>query len=219
MNYKSKFIDGHEVIFSSKWIYDLESEIHFNWYYHQADLVYSNCSKEQKIIEIGLGTGLLSDLLKRRGWNIQTLDIDEAKKPDFCESALDFDFQKHHINTVLAFEIFEHIPFSTFEKVIEKMSVSRVAEIYFSLPWNERLLASISFKFPKIRLVRWCFSVSLGLISTNEHFWELSKNERNINAKKLITLDKLNAVFIDNRYSLQKLNKIGCIQYFKAKKF
>ena len=79
MKYKTKVVDGKKVSYSSDWINDLESEEHFNWYFQQASIVYNNCSKTSALLEIGVGTGLLSDLLKKRGWNIKTLDIDEKK--------------------------------------------------------------------------------------------------------------------------------------------
>ncbi len=63
MKYKTKTIDGHDVCFSADWINGLEQEMHFNWYFHQADLIYKNCSREEKLLEIGVGTSLLSDLL------------------------------------------------------------------------------------------------------------------------------------------------------------
>jgi hypothetical protein len=99
------------------------------------------------------------------------------------------------------------------------MSGSGVAAIYFSLPWNERLLFSISFKFPKIRQISWRFSVPLGSISTKAHFWELSKKEKKIGDKRLITFDNLKDIFLKNRYSLKRLKKNSTIQYLEAKKF
>jgi len=175
MEYKTKLVDGHEACFCSDWIADLEQELHFNWCYQQADLAYSNCRRDQRILEIGIGTGLLSDLLRKRGWNIKTLDIDENKSPDFCSSASEFDFIHHNIEIVLAFEIFEHIPFSTFEKVVDKLADSDLKAIYFSLPWNERQLIDFRLKLPRLEPLVWSLSFPTGEIVTRAHFWELSK--------------------------------------------
>lgn len=129
MKYKKKIIDGEEVCFSSDWIHNLESDLHFSWYWNQADLVYTHCSREQNIVEISVGTNLLSDLLKRRGWKVRTIDIDKEKKPDFCVSAADFDYAAKKIDVVLAFEVFEHIPFATFETLVKNLSHSNVKDL------------------------------------------------------------------------------------------
>jgi len=218
MKYRKKIVDGHEVVYSPDWINDLESEIHFNWYYHQAELVYSNCTRDQKILEIGIGTGLLSDLLKKRGWDLITLDIDEEKRPDIVGNAVDFDYLANSIDVVLAFEIFEHIPYSTFEKVVQKLAEAKVQAVYFSLPWNERELLDFSFKMPKLNRKNWRLSLGRGEIATTAHFWELSKRGKNISRKKLVSLPTIMDLFERHGFVLTEKKKVGLIQYFSADK-
>lgn len=219
MKYQTVVVDGYEVNYSTDWINELEQEDHFNWYYHQAELVYKNCSRSESLLEIGVGTGLLSDLLKKRGWNVWTLDIDSEKHPDYCGSALDFDYCAIGADVVLAFEIFEHIPYSTFEKTIKKISESAVKRLYFSLPWNERTLINFSLKLPKLQRIEWSFAVGIGSISTESHFWELARKERQLGNKVLVPLYSLTRVFARYNYRVRLLKKIGCIQYFCAEKF
>ncbi|XOF34042.1 MAG: class I SAM-dependent methyltransferase [Candidatus Electrothrix sp. YB6] len=218
MKYQSKIVDGHEVYFSADWIDDLEKEIHFSWYYHQADIVYSNCSRNQKMLEIGIGTGLLSDLLKKRGWDIKTLDIDEKKNPDFCDSAVGFDYEKQSIQVVLAFEVFEHMSFSIFEKVIYKLDQHNVTTIYFSLPWNERRILDLNLKIAKLPSLIWRLAIPAGRINTRTHFWELGKKEKTFGDKKLITLKSMIDIFLKNEYKISCLKRIENIQYFSAEK-
>lgn len=218
MKYKDKIVDGHKVYFSADWINNLEQEIHFNWYYHQANLVYSNCSREQKIIEIGIGTGLLSDLLKKRGWDVKTLDIDNKKNPDFCDSAGEFNYSQHSTQVILAFEIFEHIPLPTFKKVISKLAKDNVRNIYFSLPWNERRIIDLNLKLPKLPTLRWNLSIPHGKIETHAHFWELGNKEKIFKDKQLVTIESLKNIFSKNGYRLSCLKKVGNIQYFSAQK-
>lgn len=219
MEYETKIVDGHEVSFSADWINDLESEIHFNWYFHQASLVYSNCTKDEDILEIGVGTGLLSDLLKKRGWNIKTLDIDARKRVDFNESAVDFDYKKYSIRVVLAFEIFEHIPLSTFEKTLLRIAEGGVQNIYFSLPWNERPVAALSVKLPRLPVRSWSLALPGKQITTRAHFWELGRKDRKFDdGKMLLTLTSLDHIFNRSGYRLRRLNKVGNIEYFVASK-
>jgi hypothetical protein len=211
-------VDGHEVCFASDWIYKLEEEIHFNWYYHQAKMVYSNLNRDNKILEIGLGTGLLSDLLRKRNWNISTLDIDAGKHPDFCESAVDFCYAEHNFDCVLAFEIFEHIPYSTFEKLIKKLSQEKVEKILFSVPWNKIQIFNISLKLPKIPKFEVSLRLSRKRITTKAHFWELSSTSRLLDDKKeLIKQPQMISLFNKNGYDVGLHKRVGNIQYFLAR--
>lgn len=216
MKYKTRLIDGHEVCFSADWIEGLEREIHFNWYYQQAELVYKNCAKNERLLEIGIGTGLLSDLLKKRKWKIQTLDIDDEKNPDFCASAAEFDYTASDIDVVLAFEVFEHMPFLTFEKVIAKIAKSDVRRVYFSLPWNERSLLEFKVKLPKVPGMSLSWAVSKGRIDTPAHFWELSKQNRDLGGKRLVRVESVKELFKAMGFDVNILKKINYIQYLEA---
>jgi hypothetical protein len=218
ISYERKLVDGIEVIFSADWINDLEREIHFGWYWQQANIVYTRCNRAQSILEIGVGTSLLADLLKRRGWRLKTLDIDGRKNPDFCSSAVDFDYGAHKIEVVLAFEIFEHIPFSTFEKVVSKLSECNVRNVYFSLPQCEREILNISFKLPRLKRVAMTYALPRGEITTLAHFWELGYKDKSLGNKQLISIPTLRNLFDKHGYSIQLLNKSGYIQYFAAVK-
>lgn len=218
INYKTKIVDGKEVHYASEWIYDLENEIHFNWYYHQAALVYRNFRRDQQLLEIGLGTGLLSDLLKKRKWNVATLDIDADKHPDFCENAIDFDYNSHDIEAVLAFEVFEHIPFTTFQKIVEKLSNSGVKTICFSLPWCEHEILSLSLKLPKLQKLEWSLRIPRNNVSTKTHFWELSRIEKSMGEKQLIKLPTIANLFKEHGYTLNSGDRIGYIQYFISRR-
>lgn len=72
--------------YSHEWIYELENPYHWNLYWHQLDLVLNRCglTKDQKIIEVGVGSGITSDSLKRKGYDVTTIDIDNNKKTGYC---------------------------------------------------------------------------------------------------------------------------------------
>lgn len=217
MRYRTKNIDGIEVSFSADWIDELESQVHFNWYYQQAKLVYDNCDRTDSILEIGIGTGLLSDLLRRRRWQITTLDIDEEKHPDICESASEFDYSSLDVNVVLAFEVFEHIPFATFENVIKCLSQAHVDRVFFSLPWNEYQLLDFKLTLPFLKEMKIAWSLSKRKITTHAHFWELAKRARTFPDKKLVKLEQMVSFFESQGFKVTPLVKVGCIQYFQAK--
>lgn len=218
MKYKTKKVDGIDVSYSSDWINDLENEIHFNWYYQQARLVYEHCARSDSLLEIGVGSSLLSDLLKRRNWKITTLDIDADKNPDICESASEFDFSSVNTDVVLAFEVFEHMPFTTFEKVVDRFSKSKVKSVYFSLPWNEFKLMEFKLWLPFVHDInfRLDLPVSRNRIDTLTHFWELANREKYLNEKRLVKIQSVVELFGKHGFDLIRLKKIGYIQYFQA---
>jgi len=216
LKYKTKIVDNTEVLYGSWWINDLEHELHFNWYYHQANVIYKNCSRDMHLLEIGVGTNLLSDLLRRRKWTVSTIDIDADKNPDICESAFDFDYNSSDYRIVLAFEIFEHIPYNTFLKTINKISKSHVKKIIFSLPWNELSIFKIDIKLPKVKKISINPTIPRGRISTPAHFWELFRSDKVVDGKKLVSLRQLIFAFQECGFELRELQKIGNIQYFQA---
>ena len=191
MRYNSQIVDGKEAFYSSDWINQLESEQHFSWYHKQLELVYKYCGRNQRLLEIGIGNSCLSDILKRRGWGIKTLDIDEEKAPDFVLPVSDFKFNDHDFNTILAFEIFEHIPFDTFEKTIRNISESSAIQILFSVPRCEKLLFKMSLKLPKLSKFTYSISVPSSRIIEKNHHWELGK------VIKLIEMENIWFLWID----------------------
>ena len=221
MKYQKKVVDGKAVIFSSDWILDLENQTHFSYYWNQLSLIYKCCSREEQILEIGVGTSLLNDVLRRRKFKTLTLDIDSGKNPDFCVNALDFDYQKENIETVLAFEIFEHIPFDTFRKVIDKLSNSSVNKIIFSVPWCEYSLSPIRIKLPKLPPFEPRFSIPRNSIGTPAHFWELTRGSKNIRLssnKLLLSIRSLQSLFLRNHWTLSPAHRVGSIQFFLARR-
>ena len=159
MTHKSKTVDGKEVTYSTSWIKNLENEFHFSTYYEQAKHVYAHISREESLIEAGIGSGLLCDLLSRRGWNIKTVDIDSDKNPDFCSDVLSFDFNQGQFDALLAFEIFEHLPWDTFCKLLEKIQGTSISKILFSVPRCEYELLNFFLRCSSSLRVTVCVSV------------------------------------------------------------
>lgn len=209
---KKTNIDGFDVGFSSEWVNNLESRQHFSWYWCQASLVYKFCKKSDSLLEVGKGTGFLSDVLRGKGWEVKTLDIDEDKRPDYCCDAYSFDYSSVRPDVLLAFEIFEHLPFETFSKVVSKISESSVRRIIFSVPWCERQLFGVSFKFPYLAQRELYVPLPGYKIFEPNHFWELSSRAGN----GLVSLERLRDIFAVSGFTLSAEFKDGRIQFFHA---
>ena len=219
MDYREKSVDGRKVTFSADWINDLERREHFNWYHSQAQLIYQQCSREDKIIEIGVGAALLYDMMKRRGWDFSSLDIDADKNPDFLCSADDFDYAGHHVDVVVAFEVFEHIPLSTLKKVLAQIADSKVKMIGFSVPWNERRRINFQLKIPRLKKISYTNYRELGVIKTQTHFWELAKRAKELDdGKHLVSPQQLHGMFDEIGFDMELVSREGYVQFATARR-
>ncbi|MFX0186794.1 MAG: class I SAM-dependent methyltransferase [Candidatus Hodarchaeota archaeon] len=142
------------------------------------------------ILEIGPGNGLVSDILKKIGYNVKTLDIDESLCPDYNMDIRDMTFLnlKDEFDLVIASQIFEHIKYEEFLSVINRCSLftkiliitlphTNLNSYFFSIDVNFPLLHQRNFKFGfKIYrkkvfhdLSTWRYDID------NRHYWVIGK--------------------------------------------
>ena len=122
------------------------------------------------MLEIGVGTKFLSNYLSSRGRTIHTLDIDEEKSPDYVDDASSFDYGALELDVVVAFEIFEHLPFPLFCRVIQRLSECEIDQIVFSVPWCEKKLLRGQIKLPRLQPYRFSVTVPWRRVTTENHF-------------------------------------------------
>lgn len=150
-------------------------------YFHQIDFALK--TKTQKILEIGVGNMIVADYLKRRGLDVTTCDFDKELEPEYVADVRELPFEDGQFETVLAFEILEHIPFLDFEKAL--LELRRVARknILISFPYSCAYLESIfvfSIPFFKkritlpIRIPYFPFKVEINE-KNKEHYWEMGR--------------------------------------------
>jgi hypothetical protein len=156
-----------------------------------------------------------------------TLDIDDDKKPDYVEDASSFDYSVLNLDTVIAFEIFEHLPFPLFNRVIERLSECDVRQIVFSIPWCEKKLFRGQIKLPRMNPYRFSLTLPWRTVTTENHFWELDSMsmlrrgrvvEQGSNDKVLIPLKQVRALFEDKGYALRLEKKVDDSQFLSAEK-
>lgn len=147
------------------------------WYQIQAVLR----ARPVTVLEIGTGTGIMSDYLRNRlGIKVTTFDFDKSRNPDVVGDVRNLNgyFPARAFDCICAFQVLEHIPYEDFEKMLEDLAfVSRNA-VLISLPYwgyffqfRLRLFKQFSFALGKkiTRPFTWQFN--------GEHYWEIGTRQ------------------------------------------
>lgn len=109
-------------------------EIHFsnfvNSYYQYRDI--QMCQDTRKILEIGPGQGLSTQILWWKGYNVTTLDVDETFEPDHVGSVHDLHmFHDCEFDVVVVSHVLEHLPLPYLDASLQEIArVGRYALIY-----------------------------------------------------------------------------------------
>ena len=184
---KVEIVDGIEYTYSSDWIKELESEEHWRLYWQQQKIIHNYLNPKDKILEIGVGTSFTANYLKSKKFNVTTFDIDKEKTPDIVGNIVEYNWGTIDFNHILAFEVFEHIPFDEFKKALIKLKKICKNNIFISLPLNEMLLFELEYKIPKFRKNILRLPIAKNKITTKNHFWEIG-------------YDKYSEIFIEKMF-------------------
>lgn len=145
-------------------------------YWHQLREVLA--LQPQSVLEVGVGTGINSLLLRQLGCETATMDIDPALKPTHVGSVTAIPLADASYDVVAAFQVLEHLPYDDFRTAASELR--RVASRYvvLSLPDSHKMLTFVlplpfggerRWQIPK---PRWRARVHR---ITGEHQWEINK--------------------------------------------
>lgn len=129
-----------------KWHAKLSLSNFVNCYYQYRDLqLFDGC---KKILIVGPGQGLCTEVLKWKGYEVTTLDIDETLRPDHVGSVHEMSrFETGSFDAVIASHVLEHLAEPYLDaSLIEIARVGRYALIYLpvhGVPFQVRFLAGI----------------------------------------------------------------------------
>ncbi len=127
-----------------KWSRQLNLCNFVNAYYQYEDI--RQCGGVKKILIIGPGQGLDANILKWRGYEVTTLDIDETFKPDVIGSAHNLSmFEDGSFDVVIASHVLEHLPVPYLNQCLSEFArISEYTIVY--LPYAGRHF-QMRFKF------------------------------------------------------------------------
>ena len=121
-----------------------DSLARFASYWHQIE---ETCVLGGDVLEVGVGNGTVSAVLRARGVALTTVDLDSALKPDVVADIRALPFDDRSFDTVLAAEVLEHIPWDeTSAAVGEIVRVARRGAV-ISVP-DSRLAFTMESRLP-----------------------------------------------------------------------
>ncbi len=145
-------LGGIEYQYSTDWVHQLESEQHWRLYWQQQNLMDGYIAEDDHLLEIGVGTGFTANYLRAKNLTVTTADIDKGKNPGIVTNIVSYDFPDSY-DSVLAFEVFEHIPFSEFASLLPRLHgavrstfslvCQEIEKMFFNLVSNSQNFAPI----------------------------------------------------------------------------
>lgn len=164
-----------------KWFNSLSHSNFINSAYQYRDI--QTLGNINTILEIGSGQGLSTQILRQRGYEVTTYDIDTLFKPDFQGSVHDMSvFKSKEFDVTIASHVLEHLPIQLLESSLHEISrVSKYALVYLPVAGTHHM----QFRFmPGIRRID--FNIYLDFYNyleqpsgedakycQGQHYWEL----------------------------------------------
>ncbi|MCB9858512.1 MAG: class I SAM-dependent methyltransferase [Phycisphaerales bacterium] len=101
-------------------------------YWYQAKTV-RDCGGD-RALEIGLGMGLTTWILRRWGMNVSTLDVDPELRPSIVGDLRRMPFADNAYDTILIAEVLEHLPFEQFDAALTELRRVTSRSLIITLP-------------------------------------------------------------------------------------
>ncbi|WP_029918126.1 class I SAM-dependent methyltransferase [Pelobacter seleniigenes] len=158
----------HEYVNKPRW----------NSIWHQIDEVIS--LKPNKVLEVGVGSGIFKSVISLFGIVIETIDIDKDLNPDYIGSVISMPFNDDSYDIVCAFQVLEHLPYADAIRAFHEISRVSKRYIVLSIPdfnkvWRYQLyipkLGEIDFFIPRPSFFRKIHRFD------GEHYWEIGKKQ------------------------------------------
>ena len=153
-----------------------------SYFYQLREILSKNPSS---VLEVGVGEGVIREyLLNHTNIDYKSFDIAEDLKPDIVGSVSDMALPDNSFDLICAFEILEHLPFSSFDKAVSELFRVSKSFVIISLPHFGPPI-TFDFKFPLLSRIKFAFKIPFYKKHTfnGQHYWEIGK--RGYSAKRI----------------------------------
>lgn len=163
------------------------------------------------ILEVGLGPGLLTGMLKCICKEVVTVDFAEDLKPDIVSDIQSIPLENATFDLVCSFQVLEHIPWCKVPDALREMARISRQYVLFSVPDNDVMKEPVlSVRFSLLnRSIGYSLTKKRynGVSNVKEHYWEIGVNgATNASLKEIIDNSHLTLInnWLDgvNRYFL-----------------
>lgn len=150
-------------------------------YYYQLRGVSDLVEPGASVLEIGIGSGLVSACLRQLGYDVLTSDFDQTVRPDIVADVRALPVPDASRDVVMACQVLEHLPWEDFELGLRELARVSKKYVIISLPRRHTGFEWI-VKFPGIRaltkrtyldlFVEWPLRFP-GFAESGQHYWEI----------------------------------------------
>ncbi len=145
--------------------------------------------KPHKVLEVGPGNYIVTDILEKMGICVKTLDFDETLSPDYVCDIADYEnLPDEKFDCIIASQVFEHIKYSDFINSLKKLR-ENANYLILTLPFTSRhsLFFHFSFYLPLIKNVVVSYKIiykRIPHIFNGQHYWEIGKKGNQLSKVK-----------------------------------
>lgn len=169
---------GETQVDQSHYVNSYDTLERWSSYWYQLDAIRR--ANPKNMLEIGVGTGLTSWYARNRlGINVTTCDFDPELNPDVIADVrnLKESFLENQFDTVVAFQVLEHLPFNEFDRCLQQLKYVAKKSIIISLPHAGLTMSAIL----QLRHRTWKFArkfprgqpYSFEKEGGGQHYWEV----------------------------------------------
>jgi len=145
-------------------------------YWHQIHEALK--AKPKRLLEIGIGNGLVNRYLKDRGVKVTTLDLDWRLSPDITGTVLSLPITSNMFDVILCCEVLEHLPYENFIPTLKELWRVSSKVLILSLP-DATTVYRIEIELPRLKPIRKLlahpFPRATPHVFDGEHYWEIGK--------------------------------------------
>jgi len=147
--------------------------VRFCSYWHQIDETLK--LNPSKVLEVGIGSGLVNERLRHYGLDAQTLDIAADLHPDLVGSVTNIPANDGAYEVAICCQVLEHLPYDQFIKALKELRRIASKGCIISLP-DARRLIKIELSMPRIgnrHLLVNLPTRARQVPFNGEHYWEI----------------------------------------------